>query len=52
VADDFMRVFSAYQEMMERHKTSDLSESQPTKGNIAGELTTIEEEAFGNLQKN
>jgi (2R)-sulfolactate sulfo-lyase subunit beta len=51
VADEFMRVFSAYQEIIERHKTSDLSESQPTKGNIAGGLTTIEEKAFGNLQK-
>ena len=51
VADKFMRVFSAYQEVIERHKTSDLSESQPTKGNIAGGLTTIEEKAFGNLQK-
>ena len=51
VADEFMRVFNAYQEIIERHKTSDLSESQPTKGNIAGGLTTIEEKAFGNLQK-
>ena len=33
------------------NKTNDLSESQPTKGNIAGGLTTIEEKAFGNLQK-
>jgi len=44
-------VFRAYQDVIERHKTSDLSESQPTKGNIAGGLTTIEEKAFGNLQK-
>lgn len=51
VAAEFMRVFNAYQEVIERHKTSDLSESQPTKGNIAGGLTTIEEKAFGNLQK-
>jgi (2R)-sulfolactate sulfo-lyase subunit beta len=51
VAEEFMRVFNAYQEIIERHKTSDLSESQPTKGNIAGGLTTIEEKAFGNLQK-
>jgi (2R)-sulfolactate sulfo-lyase subunit beta len=51
VADEFMRVFNAYQEVIERHKTSDLSDSQPTKGNIAGGLTTIEEKAFGNLAK-
>jgi (2R)-sulfolactate sulfo-lyase subunit beta len=51
VADKFMQVFNAYQEVIDRYKTSDLSESQPTKGNIAGGLTTIEEKAFGNLQK-
>jgi (2R)-sulfolactate sulfo-lyase subunit beta len=51
VADKFWRVFKAYQEVIDRYKTSDLSESQPTKGNIAGGLTTIEEKAFGNLQK-
>ena len=37
--------------MIEAHKTSDLSDSQPTKGNIAGGLTTIEEKALGNLEK-
>lgn len=47
----FMQVFDAYQEVINRYKTNDLSESQPTKGNIAGGLTTIEEKAFGNLQK-
>ena len=51
VKNRFMRVFNTYQEIIERHKTSDLSESQPTKGNIEGGLTTIEEKAFGNLQK-
>jgi (2R)-sulfolactate sulfo-lyase subunit beta len=51
IRDKFMQVFQAYQEVIDRHKTSDLSESQPTKGNIAGGLTTIEEKAFGNLQK-
>ena len=51
VGDEFMRVFNAYQEVIERHKTSDLSDSQPTKGNITGGLTTIEEKAFGNLAK-
>ena len=34
-----------------RHKTSDLSDSQPTKGNILGGLTTIEEKALGNIPK-
>ncbi len=51
VAAKFMAVFDAYQAVVNRHKTSDLSESQPTKGNIAGGLSTIEEKAFGNFQK-
>ena len=52
VADKFMRTWSAYQrEVIEAHKTSDLSDSQPTRGNIAGGLTTIEEKALGNLEK-
>jgi (2R)-sulfolactate sulfo-lyase subunit beta len=46
-----MRMFDRYQEVVQRHKTSDLSDSQPTKGNIAGGLTTIEEKALGNIQK-
>jgi len=44
-------VFDRYQEVVNRHKTNDLSESQPTKGNIEGGLTTIEEKALGNIQK-
>jgi (2R)-sulfolactate sulfo-lyase subunit beta len=28
-------MFNRYQEVVDRHKTDDLSESQPTKGNIA-----------------
>ena len=51
VAEDFMAMFNRYQDMVNRHKTDDLSESQPTKGNIAGGLTTIEEKAMGNIQK-
>ena len=51
IGERFMQVFNAYQEVIEAHKTSDLFESQPTKGNIEGGLTTIEEKAFGNLQK-
>jgi (2R)-sulfolactate sulfo-lyase subunit beta len=47
----FQFMFDRYQQVIERHKTSDLSESQPTKGNIAGGLTTIEEKALGNIQK-
>ncbi|WP_281301367.1 MULTISPECIES: UxaA family hydrolase [unclassified Iodidimonas] len=52
VGEKFMRTFMAYQnEVIEPHKTSDLSDSQPTKGNIEGGLTTIEEKALGNLEK-
>jgi (2R)-sulfolactate sulfo-lyase subunit beta len=43
VRGEFMRVFDRYQEVINRHKTSDLSDSQPTRGSIAGGLTTIEE---------
>jgi len=51
-AEKFMRVWQSYQdEVIEPHKTSDLSDTQPTKGNIAGGLTTIEEKALGNLEK-
>ena len=51
VGEEFMATFNRYAEMIDRNKTDDLSGSQPTKGNIAGGLTTIEEKAFGNLQK-
>ena len=52
VGEKFLNTWQAYMdEVIEPNKTSDLSESQPTKGNIAGGLTTIEEKAFGNLQK-
>ena len=51
VREQFMAMFNRYQDVINRHKTSDLSDSQPTKGNIAGGLTTIEEKALGNIQK-
>lgn len=51
VRERFMFMFDRYQEVIDRHKTSDLSDSQPTKGNIEGGLTTIEEKALGNIQK-
>ncbi len=51
VRDKFMFMFNRYQEVIDRYKTSDLMDSQPTKGNIAGGLTTIEEKALGNIQK-
>ncbi len=51
VAEAFMRVWNEYNDFINANKTNDLSESQPTKGNIRGGLTTIEEKAFGNIQK-
>ena len=50
--EKFMLTWQAYQDdVIEAHKTSDLSDSQPTKGNILGGLSTIEEKALGNLEK-
>jgi (2R)-sulfolactate sulfo-lyase subunit beta len=51
VAEEFMKVWLEYNDFINQYKTSDLSESQPTKGNIRGGLTTIEEKALGNIQK-
>ncbi|MCQ0986217.1 UxaA family hydrolase [Jiella marina] len=46
------KMWKAYQDdVIFAHATNDLSESQPTKGNIEGGLTTIEEKALGNLEK-
>jgi (2R)-sulfolactate sulfo-lyase subunit beta len=51
-AAKFMEIFKAYQDdVIFAHQTDDLSDSQPTKGNILGGLTTIEEKALGNLEK-
>jgi (2R)-sulfolactate sulfo-lyase subunit beta len=52
IGEKWYQVWKAYQdEVIEAHKVDDLSESQPTRGNIAGGLTTIEEKALGNLEK-
>jgi (2R)-sulfolactate sulfo-lyase subunit beta len=51
VAKQFDAMFNDYQNMIMKEKTDDLSESQPTKGNIRGGLTTIEEKAMGNIEK-
>ncbi|WP_112322722.1 UxaA family hydrolase [Oceanibium sediminis] len=51
-AEAFKALFKAYSEdVIFAHQTDDLSDSQPTKGNILGGLTTIEEKALGNLEK-
>jgi (2R)-sulfolactate sulfo-lyase subunit beta len=52
IGEKWMQTWQAYEDdVIQAHKTNDLSESQPTKGNIAGGLTTIEEKALGNLEK-
>lgn len=52
VGERWYGMWKAYQEdVIEAHKDGDLSESQPTKGNIEGGLSTIEEKALGNLEK-
>lgn len=51
VRKQFMAVFEDYTRLVFAERTNDLSESQPTKGNIAGGLTTIEEKALGNVEK-
>ena len=51
VRSDFFAAFEDYTKLVFSQKTDDLSESQPTKGNIAGGLTTIEEKALGNVEK-
>ena len=51
VKKKFMYFFDRYAKVVDDHKTNDLCDSQPTKGNIEGGLTTIEEKALGNIQK-
>jgi (2R)-sulfolactate sulfo-lyase subunit beta len=52
VGERWYKMWKAYQDdVIEAHRTDNLMDSQPTKGNIAGGLTTIEEKALGNLEK-
>jgi (2R)-sulfolactate sulfo-lyase subunit beta len=51
VKKKFLDTWNSYNDFILENKTNDLSDSQPTAGNIAGGLTTIEEKAFGNIQK-
>jgi len=52
VGERWYKMWKSYQDdVIEAHKTDNLSDSQPTKGNLEGGLTTIEEKALGNLEK-
>ena len=46
----FQRLFDEHQQVI-LDQEADLLGSQPTQGNIAGGLSTIEEKALGNIQK-
>ncbi len=48
--EKFLKIFQEYQDLV-KSKGVDLLGSQPTQGNIAGGLSTIEEKALGNIQK-
>jgi (2R)-sulfolactate sulfo-lyase subunit beta len=52
IGERWYEMWKSYQDdVIEAHKVDDLSDSQPTKGNIEGGLSTIEEKALGNLEK-
>jgi (2R)-sulfolactate sulfo-lyase subunit beta len=51
VGEAFMKTFNAYNDIIMTNKTNDLSGSQPTKGNIRGGLTTIEERPLVTCKK-
>ena len=48
--EKYLAVHNAYARFIDE-QDADLLGSQPTQGNIAGGLTTIEEKALGNIQK-
>ncbi len=48
--EKFQRLFDEHERVI-MEQEADLLGSQPTEGNIAGGLTTIEEKALGNIQK-
>jgi len=50
LADEYRRIQREYLELIDS-KGADLLGTQPTQGNIAGGLTTIEEKALGNIAK-
>jgi (2R)-sulfolactate sulfo-lyase subunit beta len=50
--EKFLKTWQAYtDDVIEANKVDDLLDSQPTKGNKYGGLSTIEEKAFGNFEK-
>jgi len=51
VRDQFLAAYDAYNAEILRYKTGDLLESNPTRGNIEGGISTIEEKALGAITK-
>lgn len=51
IRDRFLSMHAAYDLEIQRYKSNDLLESNPTVGNIKGGITTIEEKALGALTK-
>ncbi|QQE80486.1 UxaA family hydrolase [Alicyclobacillus sp. SO9] len=50
IREQFLNTFNEYVNFIES-QAADLLGSQPTEGNIAGGLSTIEEKAMGNIEK-
>lgn len=50
VKQDFLDMYENYMDEIESHG-GDIHGSQPTQGNIAGGLSTLEEKALGNIEK-
>lgn len=51
VRERFLEAHAAYDREIIRYKSNDLTESNPTAGNIKGGISTIEEKAMGALTK-
>src|SRR5258707_6110249 len=49
--DEVMFMLNRHHGVVNRHNTSDLMDSPPTKGHIAGGLTSNEQIALGNIEK-
>jgi len=51
IRECFLAAYQAYNDEILRHKTNDLMETNPTRGNIEGGISTIEEKALGGITK-
>lgn len=51
VRKQFLAAYTAYNDDILRNKTNDLMETNPTRGNMEGGISTIEEKALGGITK-